>query len=226
MSIRVIIAAAGSGARWGNFRGTQKHLAVVEGEVLLERTVKQFLKYTDDVCIIGADDSYKVDGASLYVVKSPNTNWKDGAKFMSSSKLWLREGRTIIVFGDVYFTNDAVKAIMTSNQEWVWFLRAGESELTGCNYKEIFAFAFNGSMTNTVTQRIMQLISQDQMKTQAGWVLYRSMIGPTANGLFNNSHIIEINDWTEDFDFSEDLVTWEERRKEHRKKKKQQTPET
>lgn len=226
MSIRVIIAAAGSEARWGNFRGTQKHLAVVEGEVLLERTVKQFLKYTDDVCIIGTDDNYKVDGASLYVVKSPNTNWKDGAKFMSSSGLWLRQGRTIIVFGDVYFTNDAVKTIMTSSQEWVWFLRTGESELTGCKRKEIFAFGFNGSMTNTVTQRIMQLISLDQMQTQAGWVLYRSMVGPTANGLFNNSHFIEINDWTEDFDFSEDLVTWEERRKEHRKKKKQQTPET
>ncbi len=49
MSVRVIIAAAGSGVRWGNFRGTPKHLAIVEGEVLLERTVKQFLKYFNQV---------------------------------------------------------------------------------------------------------------------------------------------------------------------------------
>jgi hypothetical protein len=226
MSVRVIIAAAGSGVRWGNFRGTQKHLAVVEGEVLLERTVKQFLKYTDDVCIIGADDNYKVDGASLYVVKSPNTNWKDGAKFMSSSNLWLREGRTVIVFGDVYFTNDAVKTIMTNSQELMWFLRTGESKLTGCKWKEIFALAFNGSMTNTITQRILQLISLDRVQSQAAWVLYGSMLGPTTNGLFNNSHFTAVDDWTEDFDFPEDLVTWEENRKEHRKKKKQQPSET
>lgn len=226
MSTRVIVVAAGSGARWNNFRGTPKHLAIVENEVLLERTVNQFLNYTDDVCIVGADDSYKVDGASLYVVKSPNTNWKDGAKFMSSNKLWLREGRTVLVFGDVYFTNSAVKTIMTNKQEWTWFLRKEESKLTGCKWKEIFAFAFNGSMVNTVTQRMLHLISLDQVKTQAGWALYRSMIGTTTNGLFNNPHFAEIDDWTEDFDFPEDLVTWEELRKESRKKKKQPVPES
>ena len=111
---RVIILAAGDGSRWGDFRGTPKHLTKVEGKVLLERTAKQFLKYTDDVCIVGADDRYKVDGTSLYIIKAPNTYWKDAAKFLSSQNLWKHDGRTVLVFGDVYFTSEAVKTIMTN----------------------------------------------------------------------------------------------------------------
>lgn len=221
MATRVIILAAGSGSRWNNFRGTPKHLAIIEKEILLERTVQQFLKYTDDVCVVGADESYKVDGAALYVVKSPNTNWKDGAKFMSSKNLWLREGRTVLAFGDVYFTNDAVKKIMLNKDEWKWFLRSSGSELTGCAWKEIFAFSFNGSMINQITQHVLHLISLNRVEKQAGWELYKTMLGSTTNGLFNNSHFVEINDWTEDFDFPNDLEKWEENRKELRKKKKE-----
>lgn len=220
MATRVIILAAGSGSRWNNFRGTPKHLAIVEKEVLLERTAKQFLKYTDDVCVVGADERYKVDETSLYIIKSPNTNWKDAAKFMSSKNLWLRDGRTVLVFGDVYFTPDAVKKIMSNKDEWKWFLRSDASELTGCTWKEIFGFAFNGSMVNNISQQLLRLVSLGQTEKQAGWALYKSMIGNTANGLFNNPHFEEIDDWTEDFDFPEDLERWEENRKESRKRKK------
>lgn len=214
---RVIILAAGDGSRWGDFRGTPKHLTKVEGKVLLERTAKQFLKYTDDVCIVGLDERYKVDGTSLYIVKAPNTNWKDAAKFLSSQQLWKTDGRTILVFGDVYFTSEAVKTIMTNKDSFKFFLRSGPSSFTGCAWKEIFGIAFSEEYSRKVRQDLLYLVSMNQVERQAGWALYRYMIGPTANGLFSNPHFVEIDDWTEDFDFPEDLEKWEESRKNARK---------
>jgi|LakMenEpi03Aug12_release.lakeMendotaPanAssembly.Ray.scaffolds.fasta_scaffold15542_4 hypothetical protein len=209
---RVIILAAGDGERWKNFRGTPKHLTKVENKVLLERTCEQFLKYTDDVCVIGLDNRYQVEGTSLYVIKAQNTHWKDASKFLSSKNLWLRDGRTILVFGDVYFTSEAVKTIMKNNDPFKFFLRTGPNEQTGARWKEIFALSFDQTMAPKIGQNLLYLTSRGQVDIQAGWALYRYMIGTTANGLFNNPYFIEINDWTEDFDFPEDLEIWEAHR--------------
>lgn len=215
---RVIVLAAGSGERWKNYRGTPKHLTTVEGQVLLERTCKQFLKYTSDVRVIGLDERYKVDGTSLYIIKSPNTHWKDAAKFLSSKDLWLNDGRTVLVFGDVYFTSEAVKTIMRNTDSLKFFLRTGANETTGARYKEIFAVSFDQTMAPKIGQDLLYLVSMNQAQRQAGWDLYRYVVGPTASGLFNNPHFIEINDWTEDFDFPEDLDIWETHRRANRVK--------
>jgi hypothetical protein len=210
---RVIILAAGDGTRWDNYRDTPKHLVTIEKEILLHRTVKQFLKHTDDVCIVGLDERYNVEGATLYIPKVVNTNYKDGNKFMSSQTLWNKHGRTVLVFGDVYFTNDAVKMIMSTPGEFKWFLRKGASEISGARWKEIFAFAFDPTMINNITQTLLLLISRDQVQKQAGWSLYKSMIGTAYGDIFANHHHVNIDDWTEDFDFPEDLEIWEEHRK-------------
>ena len=217
---RVVILAAGSAERWKNYRGTPKHLAVVEKEVLLHRTCRQFLRYTSDVCVVGADQRYAVDGTSLYVIKSPNTHWKDAAKFLSSQNLWLRDGRTVLVFGDVYFTPAAVKTIMSNDDEFKFFLRTGPNEETGARWKEIFALSFQGAMTPTIQRNLMHLVSSGAVGTQAGWALYRHMTGPSPAGMFSNQHFVEINDWTEDFDFPEDLEIWEAAREKRNKKSK------
>jgi hypothetical protein len=216
---RVIILAAGSGERWKDFRGTPKHLTKIEGKVLLERTCSQFLKYTDDVCVIGLDERYKVEGTSLYTIQSQNTHWRDAAKFLSSKNLWLNDGRTVLVFGDVYFTSEAVKTIMKDKDPFKFFLRTGPSELSGARWKEIFGLSFDQNMARTIGQNLLYLVSMGQIQRQAGWALYRYMIGPAPSGMFENSHFVEINDWTEDFDFPEDLEIWEEHRKKSRAKK-------
>jgi hypothetical protein len=216
---RVIVLAAGSGERWKDFRGTPKHLTKIEGKVLLERTCSQFLKYTDDVCVIGLDERYKVEGTSLYAIQSQNTHWRDAAKFLSSKNLWLNDGRTVLVFGDVYFTSEAVKTIMKDKDPFKFFLRTGPSELSGARWKEIFGLSFDQNMAKTIGQNILYLVSMGQIQRQAGWELYRYMIGPAPSGMFENPHFVEINDWTEDFDFPEDLEIWEEHRKKSRTKK-------
>ena len=211
-TVRVVIIAGGSGTRWGEYRDTPKHLLTIEKEVLLHRTCKQFLKYTADVCVIGLDKRYIVENTKLYLSGS-NTNHKDASKFMCSQNLWNKKGRTVLVFGDVYFTNDAVEAIMTTPGAFKWFLRKEESKVSGARWKEIFAFAFDASMINSITQHLLSLISLDQVQRQAGWALYKRMTGDRFADPFANPHYVNIDDWTEDFDFPEDLQIWEEHRR-------------
>ena len=217
---RVLIVAAGVEKRWNNHNGTPRHLTVVEKEVLIERTANQFLKYTDQVCVVAPDSSYAIDGAKLYIIKTSNTFWQDAAKFLSSKALWNPDGRTVIVFGDVWFTPDAVNKIMKNKDSFKWFLRKDGSKITGKQRREIFAFSFHSSQADSLLQTLLHAISVGACSENAEWAWYKATTGPTNHSLFANSHYIEIDDWTEDFDYPVDLTTWETLRKESRKKTK------
>jgi molybdopterin-guanine dinucleotide biosynthesis protein A len=216
--VRVIIAAAGEGERWNNYRNTPKHLATIEDEVILNRIVKQFSRYTDDIIIIGKDERYKVEGTTLF---SPQEgDWYDFAKIYSSNQLW-SDTRTVIVFGDVYFTDDAVDKIMTDQNEYRFFLRKGPSKYTGKGHKEIFAIAFSGGMNQKIKTYIQELV--DKKQTGAGaWRLYLHMhnIQNTRNieECFKAGGYTEINDWTDDFDKAQDILKWEKMRSKFIKK--------
>ena len=209
---RVLVLAAGDGKRWNNFRGTPKHLLEIEGEVLLHRTCRQFLKYTSDVVVVGPDRSYKVPETGLFIPPPPKSQWRDLAKFWSSHEIWGSK-RTVLVFGDVYFTDDAVDTIMTNTDEWKCFLRKGPSSFTGCEYKEIFAFAFSSSQNQRFRDKIAKLIAKNETG-RGGWQLFSELVWDTHHYRFDNPHYVNIDDWTEDFDFPEDLTTWEKKRSE------------
>lgn len=210
--MRVIIAAAGEGERWNNFRNTPKHLMNIEGEILLHRIYNQFIKYTDDIIVIGRDDRYKVGTARLEMPLPGD--WLDFGKIYSSNHLW-SDTRTIIVFGDVYFTDEAVEKIVSNQGEFKFFMRKGPSKFTGKGHKEIFAFAFSGGMNEKIKQYINELVELKQGGAGA-WRLYLHMHGikDTRNydACFKTSGFIEINDWTDDFDKPADILKWEKMR--------------
>ena len=209
---RIIIAAAGEGERWNNFRNTPKHLMTIENEILLHRTYRQFRGYTEDIVIIGRDERYQVGDAKLEMPLSGN--WLDFGKIYSSNHLWSNE-RTIIVFGDVYFTDDAVQKIMSNQDSYKFFMRRGPSKHTGKGHKEIFAFAFDGSMNEKIKQYIEYLVEKKQGGAGA-WRLYLHMHGFKGSNYyvdyFKTNGYVEINDWTDDFDRSEDILRWEKMR--------------
>jgi choline kinase len=210
--MRVIIAAAGEGRRWSNYRNVPKHLIEIDGEILIHRIVRQFRDYTDDIVIIGNDERYIIDGTRHSFPQIGN--WYDFGKIYSSTHLWSNK-RTIIVFGDTYFTDEAVATIMSDQNEYRFFLRKGPSKYTGKGHKEIFAVAFSGGMNQKIKQYIEELIEKRQ--TGAGaWRLYLYM-----HGIENNRNIeecfkaggyTEINDWTDDFDTPQDINKWEKMR--------------
>ena len=209
---RVLVLAAGEGERWGNFRDTPKHLLEIEGEVLLHRTCRQFLKYTDDVIVVGPDRSYKVPGTGLFIPPPEKPQWRDMAKFWSSHELWGSK-RTVLALGDVYFTDETVEKIMTSTDEWMCFLRKEASSFTGCTYRELFAFAFDASQNHRFRDKLTKLIAKGKSR-RGGWQLFSELVWDTHNYIFENPYYVNIDDWTEDFDFPEDLTNWEKNRAE------------
>lgn len=206
---RIIIAAAGEGIRWNNFRNTPKHLAIVEGERLIDRAYKQFRDFSDDIVIISRDGRYQVGDAKI---KAPlEGNWFDFGKIYSSNHLWSDE-RTIIVFGDVYFTDEAIQTIMSNSDPYKFFMRKGPSKYTGKGHKEIFAFAFDGSMNEKIKKHINELVDMKQGGAGA-WRLYLHMHNiKHERDYFKDDGHIEINDWTDDFDYPKDILQWEKMR--------------
>jgi hypothetical protein len=211
MLTRVLILAAGEGSRWANYRGTPKHLAVIDGEPVIHRTVRQFSSYTSDIVVVG---EYQMQGSKLYFPAVDVS--REMNKFDSSMDMWLPNGRTVIVFGDVYFTDEAVRTIMTNQDDWRFYLRPGPSSITGKDCKEIFAVTFDDSALDLFQSAVKKL---RHFKTSAaGWSLFRLLtIGtPSAShtdkSMFNYGRHVVIDDWTEDFDYPRDLDNWEANR--------------
>lgn len=219
--MRVIIPAAGSGSRWNNFRGTPKHFATVNGEILINRTINQFNKYANDLIVISNDFNIPAR-----VEKPLIGDWNDSAKLWSSNHLWSSTERNIIVFGDVWFSEKAVDIITSNTDPIQFFLRPGPSSITKKPYKEIFAIAFDGGKIEFVRNVLKQVI--DENKSGAGaYLLFIKLNNldkvPYRHHFDNKQSFIEINDFTDDFDHPIDLIRWEKRFKVRRQIEHQTT---
>jgi len=231
--MRTIIIAAGGGTRWENFRNTPKHLVEVEGERLLDRTVRQFLKH-GEVIVAGHDERYKVDGAR-FLRPRRNSAWREASKFLDTQTLWSRDGRTVVAYGDVWFSDDAINTIANyESKDWVLFARFGLSAVTGGG-SECFAQSFWSEHIQEHLTALLQIAkyrSEKKLSRCGGWEHYRQMngiplkqhaLGECVNhGEPKEPHTLEcfdevrrfvnIDDWTDDFDYPEDLTRWEGRR--------------
>jgi hypothetical protein len=204
---RVLILAAGDGSRWGDYKSVAKHFINIDGEKILHRTCRQFLNYTDDVYVVGKSDEYKYPGTKLFIPPQDH-GWGDFAKYWSSKELWSSQ-RTILTFGDVYYTDDAVEKIMTTPGEIMWFLRHNHSKVTG-GRPEIFTFAFDSCAQDLIISHFDKLI-KGRVPPPGGWRLYRSLVRPHYQN--NKMHVV-IDDETTDFDFPYDLDNFEHLRQD------------
>lgn len=212
LSHTVAILAGGSGSRWGNYRNSPKHLSLIEGEILLERTSRQFLKYSKNVVIV-SDSNFKnfIEKTNFYAIRREEEKL-EMSKITSSFEIWSNL-RTVLVFGDVYFTDEAVETIMTNSKKFAFFGRSRESKITGKPYKEMFALAFDKSENKKIYEAANFL--SDKIKSAGGWALVRYLLfgvystNPQDRRIFDTDSFVEIDDWTEDFDYPKDLETWE-----------------
>lgn len=213
---RAIIIAAGQGSRWKNYLDNDKHFATVNGETILERTVRLCRENgIDDVWVAGRDKRYKVDGAELFI-PTLTPEYAGADKFLSSRELWLDEGRTITLYGDVYFTDDAMHTIATANHhDWTLFARPYGSKLTRCQWGECFAVTFfegHKDEHERMLLREVEMYHAGRSMDPSGWQHYRVMTGlplrywDRAFALGDRLKVID--DWTEDFDTSGDYLRW------------------
>ena len=115
--MRVIIRCAGGNRRWGNHLGVPKHLAPINGETLLGRAVRltNELAPDADVRVVVRDLSdrrYLIPGSRRSTYK-PTPDNGDVDKIASSEHLWDPKGRTVVMFGDVWWDRPDLASILT-----------------------------------------------------------------------------------------------------------------
>lgn len=197
--MRVIIACAGPQDKWNGHLGVPSHLAPVEGEPLLHRTVRQALTLTDDVHVTAPpDDRYDVPGAVRH--------WpgEHSNEYAASRRCWNDEGRTVLMLGDVYFTDAAVRTIGTwGGRAYRVFGRRGASRRTGTPYGEIFAVSWWPEQHPVLDEHLNRIGDM----TKAGWRLLRLMQGtPLDRHVVRARHFTRIDDLTDDLDYPADYA--------------------
>ncbi len=207
MKDRVLIIAAGEGVRWNNYLGTTKHKVVVDGESLIERTTRLFKGC--DIKILGRDESYEVEGAELCIPDEIGMH-DINRQCYNSQHLWNTEGRTIIVLGDVFFTDEAVDTIRKEYDDITIFGRKEKGKVNGCLWGELFAHTFMPQHHEEYAEAYLKAskIIKDDGRLNDWWEHYRFLDGIDPMVHDTGKRFVEINDFTDDFDRPQNFVIW------------------
>lgn len=108
----------------------------------------------------------------------------------------------------MYFTDEAVERIMNDPYGLSFYLRSKPSHLTKKLWKEIWGIGFEGFSIPILESTILKIIESKENYSAGGWRLLDQFTQDK-----QKFHSVEIDDWTEDFDFPKDIDTWEARRK-------------
>lgn len=209
-NIEVIILCGGFSKRWNNYMGVEKHFAKVNGIVLLDNTISLLRNYPVNISLVVRNDS--TADFQKYHCKILTVNAQQSSleyyKIKSTYSLWNTNGQTIVLMGDVWFSEKAIKKIVTSNSSRIsfWGRQKGNFH-TKCRHGELFAISFFESHFQQIKQaceKLEQYIEIDRGNIAGGWGIYDIiskldflMTPKVIRGkvLFSNFHnIIDITD--------------------------------
>lgn len=106
--MKVFISAAGNGARWREYSGVPKQLAIVNNEPLLERTIRLLHdENVNDIYIVGHDATIKVQGGSFF---DPPKSQCVVETLLSTRDLWGESN--LFSLGDVFFTKNQCRILL------------------------------------------------------------------------------------------------------------------
>lgn len=216
MPDRYLLLCAGNGSRWSRHGGVPKQLVKVWGEPVLHRTARLILDRDPeaDIRIVvkdSRDDTWRIPGTKRAQAHLDDQR-AQADKLLSSRHLWSRTARTIVLFGDVVFTDWAMDRIVANPDPWTAFARFGASEFTGCDHRELFGFAFDPSEHDRLeeaAERCLRIHRDGRMGGwSGGWQIYAAAAGADDEGVASRfrdrGNIVEIDDWTDDFDHPKD----------------------
>jgi len=217
MPHKVIIMAQGSGKRWDikgvPFLGKPKHLTIIDGETLLGRARRLFTEAGCDVVVIGPNaEGYNSD----VTLDTPLLTGYNMDKFYVTRPYWSVTDRTIIVWGDVYYTEDCVRKITTHQDDSLhYFRRPTSSKVTGHRWDESFAVSFGPKEHDEViaiADLVLEKLKSRELEKDHIRSHYAAFLGlknfDTVSGLLKTPHQTIIDDWSDDFDSPDEWTRW------------------
>lgn len=206
-----VIMCAGKSTRWNNYLGVEKQFIEIEGETLLERTIRLLKKN-------GINDVYLTGDRSLNkfgpVVRPEQPTGIELDKFYNCLPVWNEPDELIFVYGDVFFTDEAMQKICSVSKEFLGFGRFGPSKITGKPWGELFAVkSQNKRYVVESLNKIHEEYKMGKIKLAGGWEFYRQLDNlQLLEHKVTKEHFIEIDDFTDDFDFPNDYDVWIKKR--------------
>lgn len=200
---KVIILCAGDATRWGSYLGLPKQLIPIGDESLLDRTVRLLRAHNlNEINIVSHDDRLNIESCSFF--KPLKHQWVVET-LLSTQSLW--GDKTIILLGDVFFTESALNTIISgSNKNIHFYGRCEGSRYTSTPWGEIFALSFGRDNQFSLIEDIQNVISDAALGGRGKlWELYRSLANfPLNKHMFEKKIFIQIDDFTDDFDTPDD----------------------
>ena len=200
------------GGKYNNFE-TPKHLFKVNGEVILERTIR-LLKENGikDISISTSNPAF--DYLGLPILKHNNSyEYKDGKIYgFWCDAFYPTDEPTCYIFGDVYFSEEAIKTIINTETEDIEMF--GSVPPFSINYPKKWIEPFALKVVNTdhlksSIQRTKELALEGKLwrKNPIMWELWTVIknvpLQTKAEDYIYN--YIAINDYTSDIDSKEDI---------------------
>jgi hypothetical protein len=223
MRTRYVVLCAGSGERWDNHFGQPKHFAPLLGEPLLGRVVRQVRDRdaSADIRIVVRDlddDRYDLPGCQR-VLADLRPELGNADKLVSSAAAWHKSGRTVVLLGDVFYTDAVMDRIVThDSDDWTLFGRPTGSTISGKKWNENFALSFwseHHDLIRESTARLVALHAEGKVGRLSHSTWFRAAVGVPDDEVgtwdvdpMRFGHFEVCDDWTEDMDSPEDWEKW------------------
>jgi len=191
--MRFVIMADGKGMRWNNYLGIPKHLAKVDGEKIISRTVRLLKKLAGDsgeIIVTSHDPRYEFPGS---VRHEPLDNHYEIDRFTEE----LIVDDMVFLYGDTYYSKDALRKIVSADTDSLMFFGDAKS-IVAIKVKDSEVFGLHKN-------RVKQDYLNGKIKKCKGWQVYQSFEGQdmTAPPVIKD-HFIIIDDETKNINTPDD----------------------
>lgn len=180
--------ADGKETRWSSPDNLPKHLLTINGETLLDRTIRLIKKYDDksDIIITSHDAGYDRKGALRY---EPKNNELEIDRFTEE----LIEDNICFLYGDTYYTDTGIQKIINES------LNIGEIDFFGNNQSIVAIKIYDGSLFKKHVTRVKKLFIKGVIKECIGWQVYASYNKSSFDNRTIDDNFIELDKETTDF---------------------------
>ena len=162
--MRFVIMADGQGTRWNNYMGVPKHLALVDGEPVIGRTVRLLQEVAEEpeIIITSHDPRYEFEGA---VRHEPENNIYEIDRFTKE----LVCDDMCFLYGDTIYDRKVLAAIAESHPDDILFYGNSKSVVAvRIGDAELFRKHFD---------RVRTLFVDGTIEKCKGWQVYQSVTG-------------------------------------------------
>ena len=188
------------GSNHGYVNGVPRQLVTINGERILERTIRLFRENgITDICITTTDPAF--DDVDVDKICYDSTGpWIRCFPYITKP--------TTFIFGDVYFSEQAIKTIVDTQTDSIEFFASAPPFAT--NYPKPWAepFAFkveNVGAFNTAVNNVHVLLNKRAFRRDPiAWELWQVIRGTPINQI-DFTNYTAINDYTSDIDTETDV---------------------